>query len=50
MQFNPYSGKVIIFYSLVHCEKDDGTDDVELHIICKIPAPYQALKKSKDNI
>ena len=44
--FGSNLNNVKIFCSLIHCEKDDGTDDVELHIICKIPADSKALKSN----
>ena len=48
LSFGSYLDKIIISYSLIHCEKDDGTDYVELHIICKIPAYSVALMKKHD--
>ena len=44
VSFGSDLSNVKIFYSLIHCKKDDGADDVELHIICKIPADFKALK------
>ena len=30
---------------LVHAPKDYGTDDIKLHVVCKIPTPVDTLKK-----